>query len=662
MQRNIKKIIKKIIGENKIIKYHKVNDLYKDYNVFKKLVLMRNIKVYTSSNFSGILSDSKENIFFSKHYAYFIDFKYLIKYNGSLNNNMTPDYSVILENSLDDLKEKFKENPTEIAFILELENYIDIYIDKISNCNTTNKKNIIKYIENIKTKKCDSFTEALQRILFFNQLFWQFGYNLCGLGRIDFLLDYYYEKDKKQNKINEENTRRLIQEFYYLLHQYYKEKSNCLIGDTGQIIVIGGVDKNNANFENDLTIFLLEELKKFNKPEPKIFLRVNKNTSNKVLETAVSCIASGIGSPLISNDNVVIPKLINFGIDALDAWNYVPAACWEPSICGNSIDLNNNFIINLVEPLKDLINKKEDFTSEKIENAYINNLIKYLDAIVPNYSTINYDKQPYLSLFIRGCINNKTMVCAENIKYKNIGFTMLGLPNVVNSILNIETIINKKIITVPELILARGNNFKDESILEVLKSNNLNGFGSNNESAIKLTNKIINTVSKILDKYQTNYGGKFKFGLSSPSYVELGKKTLATYDGRKNYEPLGNHISSLYSNYLDLMEFATKIEYPKNCINGNVVDFIVNTSFINNNIEKFTKYIKAYLNKNIYQLQINVLDSETLLLAKEHPELYSNLIVRVWGFSAYFNDLPEEYKDIIIKRAISSERNCIDNE
>lgn len=658
----IKKIIKKIIGENKIIKYHKVNSLYNDSNILKKFVLIKNIKVYTSTNFSRILVDSKENILFSEHYAYFVDFKYLIKYTDTLNKNMTPDYSIILENSLNDLKEKFKGNSTETAFILELENYIDTYINKICSYNIKNKNNIIKYIENIKTKKCKSFIEAIQRILFFNQLFWQFGYNLCGLGRIDFLLDYYYEKDKKQKKIDENETRGLIQEFYYLLHQYYNEKSNCLIGDTGQIIVVGGMDKNNVNFENDLTLFLLEELKKFNKPEPKIFLRVNKDTSNKILETAISCIASGIGSPLISNDEIVIPKLINFGYDASDTWNYVPAACWEPSICGNSIDLNNNFIINLLEPLKDLIKENENFTLEKIEDTYINNLITYLDTMIQKHRVINYDKQPYLSLFIKDCINNKAMISAEIIKYKNVGFTMIGLPNVVNSILNIETIISKKIISVSELILAKKNNFQEEYILDILKNNNSNGFGSSNEHAIELTNKIINTVSTTLDKYQTNYDGKFKFGLSSPSYVEIGKKTLATYDGRKNYEPLGNHISSLYNNYLDLMEFATKIKYPKNCINGNVVDFIINTSFIENNMEKFTKYIKAYLNRNIYQLQINVLDSKTLMAAKANPELYKNLIVRVWGFSAYFNDLPEEYKDIIIKRAISAERNYIDNE
>ena len=104
------------------------------------------------------------------------------------------------------------------------------------------------------------------------------------------------------------------------------------------------------------------------------------------------------------------------------------------------------------------------------------------------------------------------------------------------------------------------------------------------------------------------------------------------------------------------MEFASNINYEKNVINGNVIDYILTPSYINNNIDKFTDYIKAYIDKGIYQLQINVIDSKTLIQAKENPELYSNLIVRVWGFSAYFNDLPEEYKELLIKRALDAER------
>lgn len=55
-------------------------------------------------------------------------------------------------------------------------------------------------------------------------------------------------------------------------------------------------------------------------------------------------------------------------------------------------------------------------------------------------------------------------------------------------------------------------------------------------------------------------------------------------------------------------------------------------------------------------MQMNVVDSKTLIAAKADPKLFPELVVRVWGFSAYFNDLPDEYKDVLIARAIESEK------
>ena len=72
---------------------------------------------------------------------------------------------------------------------------------------------------------------------------------------------------------------------------------------------------------------------------------------------------------------------------------------------------------------------------------------------------------------------------------------------------------------------------------------------------------------------------------------------------------------------------------------------------IKDNISKFVIYMKGGIKEGIFQLQMNVLSYAQLMDAKAHPEKYPNLIVRVWGFSAYFNDLPEEYKDNLIRRA-----------
>ena len=74
-----------------------------------------------------------------------------------------------------------------------------------------------------------------------------------------------------------------------------------------------------------------------------------------------------------------------------------------------------------------------------------------------------------------------------------------------------------------------------------------------------------------------------------------------------------------------------------------------------NNFEKFTDFLILSIDVGFFQMQMNVVSSETLIKAKEHPEDFPNLIVRVWGFSAYFNDLPEEYKNVLIERALKNE-------
>ena len=79
-------------------------------------------------------------------------------------------------------------------------------------------------------------------------------------------------------------------------------------------------------------------------------------------------------------------------------------------------------------------------------------------------------------------------------------------------------------------------------------------------------------------------------------------------------------------------------------------NLIIPSSYIKES-EKLTRILKNACSNGIFELQLNVMDKATLVDAKAHPEKYPNLIVRVWGFSAYFNDLPESFKDNLIRRA-----------
>ena len=145
--------------------------------------------------------------------------------------------------------------------------------------------------------------------------------------------------------------------------------------------------------------------------------------------------------------------------------------------------------------------------------------------------------------------------------------------------------------------------------------------------------------------------------MSSPSYISDAEKIPATLDGRRQGEPFSVHISSAKAvPTTELLSFAMKLDYNDNRLNGNVVDFFTTPSFIKQNMHKFASLLRSSFSGGIFQMQMNVVDSKTLIAAKADPTLFPELVVRVWGFSAYFNDLPEEYKDVLIARAIESEK------
>ena len=607
---------------------------------------------------------SKCNININKEgFIYNIDSYKVLNNKKRILDNFTIDYSIILDNSLEDLINKVKlinniDYRNNALDVLEGINIIlDKEINKLSDSKRLDKEKYLGYLSNIKNGKCKSFEEALQRILFFNQLLWQTNHMLNGLGRLDLLLDKYYEKDK--DNYTEDEIINIIKDFLLKLHDNYWYKSNSLLGDTGQIIILGGTLEDNTYFSNDLTYYFIRCIKDLQIPDPKILLRVNKDVPKDLMELSLSCIKTGVGCPLLANDEVIINNLIKFGYDKKDAYNYVTSACWEPLILGDSLDQNNVDSIVYIKPFNKLL---DEYDLDKIDNiekllsVYKTYLEDYLkDFLIKN--SFRWEEDPLISLFITSCNKRGIDISNGGAKYNNYGFTSVSLPNLVNSILNIETLVFKEHkYTLKELNNARLNNFKDESILKDIK-NVKERFGQDNDHIIDITNNIVNIVGNYLNDKRNIFNGKYKFGLSAPSYISASYNVLASLCGRHNYEPFDVHISiNKYSNgYTELFSFASSLNYSNNSFNGNVIDFIVSKTFIEKNFDKFNLFLKLSIDKGFFETQMNVINSDILLRAKKNPQEFPNLIVRVWGFSAYFNDLPDEYKDVIIKRTLEYE-------
>lgn len=569
--------------------------------------------------------------------------------------NHSLDYSLVVNSSFCELSKKYIDNKND-DFSFEMNTTIAAlkkYVDRI-------KRNKDKYhvtgeqieaIESLWERPAVTMFEALQRILFVNQFMWQTGHNDIGLGHLDWVLDRTYKiaNDKL-------DSYKLIKEFCMILHENYMFKSAIMPGDTGQYILLGGLTSQGEYKCNDLTYIFLKLGMELNIPDPKTILRYSKNIPGDLFELALDSIARGTGSPLLSNDDEITKDLISAGIEKKDAFQYATSACWEPLIPQKGCDQNNSEIINFAQPFVDLC-ETEQF--EKINSAnellasYLNYLEAYLRKILERLSYVKYEEDLLLTLFSECALSRRKNIVRGGAIYNNIGLTSTGLGTVVNSILNIERMVwSEKKYSLDEINKIRKTNFENNAvILNELKSL-YPCYGSDDKKVLYLTNHIVDFTSKIMIQYKTQYNGNFKFGLSSPGYIEVSKNMQATFDGRKNGDPFTTHISSSFPLPLtELFLFSTKLDYSENRYNGNVVDIMVSFRMINENKNIFKQLLIKSFEMGLFQIQINVQDSKILQDAKKHPEKYPNLIVRVWGFSAYFNDLPEEYKDNLIKRA-----------
>lgn len=583
-------------------------------------------------------------------FFYSIDEKVSIYNSGTVIDNMPCDYSFLISYSLKDMKkmgcEKAIHENTKYLAIIEN------YITKVSSLlKKDGKENVAILIENMIDKPATSLRDALQRILFWNQILWQTNHRLVGLGRLDKTLDQYKIEDDSET---------VMRNFLMAIHSHYLYKSAAMLGDTGQVIVLGGNEKNNEYFCNQYTFLILKVLMELKLPDPKVVLRVSNKIPEDLLKIAIESINSGIGSPLLSNDEVVIPSMQEFGYDIDDSFDYSVSACWEPLPSKDSLEQNNLITLNLGKVLSDVIEDDSIYSIKSLEeflNLFREKLLGSVKDTLRYANSIIWNNDPLMTLCSESCRESGLTITEGGTKNKNYGFLTVGMSSVVNTMINLQHyVFHIKKYTVVELINAVRSDFKDCKYLVDELKDNKQKFGSDSKVAINYTNTIIDQIYNLISEYRNIYGGKIKFGLSSPAYIMCGKNVRATLDGRKNGAPFATHISNESNESItELILFAGKLDYFKYSLNGNVADIMLQPSIINENKDKFLIFVKSAIKAGFFQMQFNVLDSNQLIEAKKHPEKYPNLIVRVWGFSAYFNDLTDEYKDLLINRALKNE-------
>ena len=571
--------------------------------------------------------------------------------------SITVDYQVVLESTLKAIETEIDScsNPTfksdELLMVKALRTLNARILDMLADRKDERGTVLTSYHREMLDSKPCSFDEALEKLLFYNGLFWQARHYHNGLGRLDMILDTYYQQDLANGKETRQSIKEKLKTFVEILGKDIHAKSLSLIGDTGQYILLGGIDKEGNTIQNDLTEIFLEIFTEMKVPDPKLILRVNKDTNDAVWAKAVDCIVTGCGSPLLMNEKLIMNGMIEFGYDKEDVWNVGTSACWEPLIIGKSFDQNNPLpSIIVVNALTEVINSCKDALDFDFLLEATKKVIS--QQIKDTVCDLDFCPSPLYSLFFDDCIKRGKDYAEGGGKYAYHGVQVCSLPNLVNSLLNVKSyVFEQKLLTLEQCRDALASNFVGhDDIRKLLLANPLK-FGSADAQVVELTNGLMDYIGKEVGNYTIN-GERVKVGFSSPQYIVAGKMTKASLDGRYDYDPFAVHISPMSSkiDIQEVIDFAGSLHYSGNRLNGNVVDFILPTAYVKQQ-DKLVTILKSAMTSGVYELQLNVLDAKTLRDAKDHPEKYPHLVVRVWGFSAYFNDLPEEYKDNLIKRA-----------
>lgn len=623
----------------------------------------------------------------NERFVFFLDELKNLNSEGHRIDGIALDYSPILNHSIYEYNEMYF-NPKEgyrmklysdSDFIRNQQDMLDgiellIYriIKKLKKSNRSDKTKYVHYFENMIDQPAEHFEEALQRILFYNQILWQTGHSLNGLGRLDKILEEYYFDDINSGFISQMEVYELIKSFLKTLHSYHWYKSSELLGDTGQVITLGGKyddEYGEYYFYNDLTYMFISAMNELQLTDPKLVLRVSNETPRDLMELSLETINTGIGSPLFSNDEVIIKNMVDFGYDKGDANNYVISDCWQPSVAGKGLEQNDVGFISFLKPLNEFLDTETPQVLDMLENfdellnSYKYYLKKDVGYLIKTIDKIEWDEDPILSLFIDDCNEKQSDISKGGAKYNHYGITTVGLANTVNSLYNIKKLVfEDKKYTLNELNKMRKNNFKKDKYQDAFNELKTMAprFGMDDEKILSIVEEIVSFLEDCLKDYSNKFEGKIKFGLSGSSYIDAAEDISASFDGRKAGEPFSTNISfDANKDFTEILRFASKIDYGGAKINGNAVDLMLTPDFINDHFEEFTDFMISSIKNGFFQMQINVVSSKDLIEAKEDPESHKGLILRVCGFSAYFNDLPEEYQDFFINRALRNEGKLI---
>jgi len=532
------------------------------------------------------------------------------------------------------------------------------------------RDDLAEILDRVPAHPPQTFHQALQSLKFIHSVTWLAPTCHVTLGRFDQYMLPFYTADIEAGRLTRDQAHELVAELFISFNKDTDLYPGVQQGDNGQSLMLGGVTPGGECAVNDLTWLVLQVSEDVNMIDPKINLRVSKDTDLDLLTEAARLTRCGLGFPQYSNDDVEVPSLVNYGYDVEDARDYTVAACWEFIIPGVAMDIPNinavSFLAAADKAIREGLTEQDDF--DGILARTRQNIFDQVNLYVENWSRARlYTPSPWYSVIMTNCLETGRDFMRGGAKYYNCGIHGSGSANGADALAAVKKFVfDEGSVERGELLNAVITNFDNDEPLRQKLLNEGPKVGNNDDYVDSILAKLFDDFADACDAASpVGRTKRVRPGTGSAMYyVSLVRceqehmmepAVAASADGRHKGDFIGSSLAPSpgvkIRGPVSVLQSFGKIDYSRICNGGPVTMELSDTVFRDEDaLRKVAMLIRTFAELGCQQLQLNTLNVETLKDAKAHPERHKNLIVRVWGWSGYFCELDEPYQEHIIGR------------
>jgi pyruvate-formate lyase len=538
---------------------------------------------------------------------------------------------------------------------------------------TVGEAGLAQVCRHIRHRRPSSFLEALQLVWFAHLAIGisESSDASISLGRFDQYALTSYQQSLAEGCLEDE----LEAQFAALVDKLNR------YGDAACALNIGGLDAEGIDQCNALSRLVVRVCKAKLQPAPILAVRIHPGFPQDLFDTLIDPALFAIGQPTFYGEETCRAALRERGVPETDVHRWAANSCMGLLVEGCEVSNMWGGVVNFLLPLELALNGGKPFHKElpltlktrpvelpdtfaSLQATFLAYLGEITDFCVAasRACTEQFRRErpnPFFSAFLGRCAE-RGKDRLDGADYHTAIIEAFGLVNAADALYTVKTLgFERRRYRLEELTAAAKANFAGHAAL-LQEIRDLPKYG-NGDAAVDLLAAELAAAFQRLVRRHSDSGTCFAPSFHTLNgHVGAGAKTSASLDGRLVGEPLAKNIGAnaglATAGLTALIRSAAAID-QKSFFGGQALDISIDTKLIGSDEDKhkLQALIQTYFNLGGLQIQVNGLTAETLARAITDPEKYRDLIVRIGGYSDYFNHLSLDVRKEMARRFVNGQ-------